>query len=29
VRVSGEKARRELGWLPRSPEQTLRELVGR
>jgi dihydroflavonol-4-reductase len=29
VRVSGQKARRELGWQPRSPEQTLRELVGR
>jgi dihydroflavonol-4-reductase len=27
VRVSGGKAMRELGWHPRSPEQTLREIV--
>lgn len=27
VRVSGAKAMRELGWQPRSPEQTLREIV--
>jgi dihydroflavonol-4-reductase len=27
VRVSGAKAMRELGWRPRSPEQTLVELV--
>jgi dihydroflavonol-4-reductase len=27
VRVSGQKAIRELGWNPRSPQQTLRELV--
>jgi dihydroflavonol-4-reductase len=27
VRVSGGKAMRELGWQPRSPEQTLREIV--
>lgn len=27
VRVSGQKAMNELGWNPRSPEQTLKELV--
>lgn len=27
VRVDGSKARRELGWNPRSPEVTLKELV--
>jgi dihydroflavonol-4-reductase len=27
VRVDASKARRELGWQPRSPEQTLQELV--
>jgi dihydroflavonol-4-reductase len=27
VRVDGSKAMRELGWKPRSPEQTLRELI--
>jgi dihydroflavonol-4-reductase len=27
VRVNGTKARRDLGWTPRSPEETLRELV--
>jgi nucleoside-diphosphate-sugar epimerase len=27
VRVDGSKARRELGWQPRSVEQTLRELI--
>jgi dihydroflavonol-4-reductase len=27
VRVSGQKAMTELGWRPRSPEQTLKELV--
>lgn len=27
VRVSGAKAMRELGWRPRSPEQTLKEIV--
>lgn len=27
VRVDGSKARRELGWQPRSPEETLKELV--
>jgi dihydroflavonol-4-reductase len=27
VRVSGGKAMRELGWNPRSPEQTLKEIV--
>lgn len=27
VRVSGKKAMTELGWQPRSPEQTLKELV--
>lgn len=27
VRVDGSKARRELGWKPRSPEQVLKELV--
>jgi nucleoside-diphosphate-sugar epimerase len=27
VRVDGSKARRELGWNPRSPEATLKELV--
>jgi hypothetical protein len=27
VRVSGAKAMQELGWQPRSPEQTLQEIV--
>lgn len=27
VRVDGSKAMRELGWNPRSPEQTLRDLI--
>jgi nucleoside-diphosphate-sugar epimerase len=27
VRVSGEKARRELGWNPRSPQEVLQDLL--